>query len=55
MALASLAIFGVTPIGYAAAGVIGAALSPRGVLLFGAACVFASAVLGLSSKAMRDA
>ena len=55
MGLATLSIFGVTPVGYAVAGVIGAALGPRDVLMFGAFCVLASGVLGLSSKAMRDA
>ncbi|HEY8885066.1 MAG TPA: MFS transporter, partial [Chloroflexota bacterium] len=55
MGLLSLAIFGVAPLGYAVAGAVGTALGPRGILLFGAACIAASGVLGLSSKAMRDA
>lgn len=55
MGLVSLAIFGVTPIGYALAGTAGTALGPRGILMFGAICIAASGVLGLASRAMREA
>jgi hypothetical protein len=55
MGLVSLAIFGVTPLGLAVAGVAGTAVGPRGILIFGASCIAASGVLGLSSKAMREA
>lgn len=55
MGLLSLAIFGVTPIGYVIAGAVGTSLGPRGILLFGAACIAASGALGLASRAMREA
>jgi MFS family permease len=55
MGLVSLAIFGVTPLGFAVAGAIGTELGPRGILVFGAVCIAASGFLGLSSKAMREA
>jgi MFS family permease len=55
MGLVSLAIFGVTPLGFAIAGAVGSILGPREILLFSAACIGASGILGLASKAMRDA
>jgi MFS family permease len=55
MGLLQLAIFGVTPLGYALAGLLGGILGPQGILLFGAATVFASGILGLWSKEMRKA
>ena len=55
MGSVSLAIFGVAPLGYAVAGAVGTALGPRGILLFGAVSIAASGVLGLASKAMREA
>jgi len=55
MALQSLAIFGVTPLGYALAGVIGAMLSPRGLLAVGALSITISGVMGLASRQMREA
>jgi MFS family permease len=55
MGLVSLAIFGITPLGFAIAGAVGSVFGPREILLFSATCIAASGVLGLSSKAMREA
>lgn len=55
MALTSLAIFGLSPLAYGVAGLVGSAFSPRGVLLLGAACITISGVMGISSRAMREA
>lgn len=55
MALQSLAIFGVAPLGYALAGLIGAMLSPRGLLAVGALSITISGLMGLASRAMREA
>ncbi|HEY8743854.1 MAG TPA: hypothetical protein VIU62_12180, partial [Chloroflexota bacterium] len=55
MALWSLAGFGLTPLTYALAGAIGAALSPRGILAAGALSITLSGVIGLASRQMRDA
>lgn len=55
MALLSLAIFGLSPLAYGLAGMVGAALSPRGILAFGALCIGLSGLLGLAFRKMRQA
>jgi MFS family permease len=54
MAVFSLALTSLTPISYAAAGALGDAVGPRGVLIAGGVCVLAASVIGLTCRAMRD-
>ena len=55
MALLTLTIFGLSPLAYGIAGLVGSAYSPHGVLLLSALCIATSGGLGLSSHAMREA
>jgi hypothetical protein len=55
MALFTLGLMGLTPLSYAVGGVLGDAAGSRGILVLGGACVSAAAVIGLSSRSMRNA